>query len=204
MGDSLLTASGWVYAKFDAILAGQASLKQQLDKVQADLNQILAYLNPPPAGPPVEAVMNITIGDDVKTTKAISRATADLQIADSGQTGTITITLVDGAGEPANMSPTATVAVAYTVNDPTNPSAPEIAVTPVAASTPNSNVQTATFAPSLPSPPPATLSTGVVVSAVVTVSDTNPANPTLTFSTSGQPIDLTAGGPAGATMAESA
>jgi hypothetical protein len=115
----------------------------------------------------------------------VVRASLDLPLPDSG-TGTATLSFVDAAGLSGAVLPPGSATV-WTSSDPT--------VISVAG---NADNVTAAFGPATP----VKLGTGIVISSATTLPAVGAAAPVV-ISASGQPIDVIAGGPAGAQMVES-
>jgi len=172
---------------YAAIVNGFAGLKSQIESANAKLDQILAILNEQPATNVITgAQINLSEGANMQA-KKLSKAAAigDFQLLDNG-TATATISFVDSVGEPTAPVAGATVATNVTSSDP------GIVVAL------DSTGLVITVSPASPLPTP--LPTGVTITATPTI--TNPDGSTLgPFTAVSQPIDLVAGGPAGASIA---
>jgi hypothetical protein len=167
----------------DRILSDVDSTRAIAESNAAKLDQILAILNEDPI---TGASITLTEGAKMLAKKA-SKAAAigDFQLLDNG-TATATISFVDSVGEPTAPVAGATVATNVTSSDP------GIVVAL------DSTGLIITVSPASPLPTP--LPTGVTITAVPTIS--NPDGSTLgPFTAVSQPIDLVAGGPAGASIA---
>ena len=159
-----------------------ARVNAALDAVQADsdkLDQILAILEEPA---PIAAA-EITLQGASMAKKAM-KATVDFKELDNGS-ATGTISFVDSVGEPTSLAANATCATTATSSDP--------GLTVVVDST----GLILTITPTVPLASP--LPVGVVVSTSTTI--TNADGSVLgPFAASSQPIDVIAGGPAGASI----
>lgn len=163
------------------------AIEQTLVQILNLSKQILAQVALPP---PVSATMTLTVNPSSQITttanpkgeilimpaNAVSAA-LDLPLPDSGS-GVATLIFVDSVGLPAAL-PAGTIPI-WSSSDPA------IVVTP------DADGLSAQFGPS--SPP--VLATGVVITAVTTLPDGT------VITATGQPIDVVAGGPAGAQMKE--
>ena len=166
------------------VLANQAAQQAQLDSITQTLQLILSAV----AGPatPAGVVITLTEGALKNMAKKAAGAAVDFQILDNG-TATATLSFVDSLGEPTTIQSGATVSTTWTSSDP------EISATGSA------DGLSAALAAVVASGAP--LSTGVVITAVTTV--TNPDGSTVgPFTATGDPIDVIAGGPAGVQIAE--
>jgi len=178
---------------YNAVLNGFASqhsmsesLAAKVDAQGQQIAQILAILNEAPAtNVIVGASITLIEGADMQA-KKISKAAAigDFQLLDNG-TATATISFVDSVGEPTAPVAGATVATNVVSSDP------GIVVAL------DSTGLVITVSPASPLPTP--LPTGVTITATPTI--TNPDGTTVgPFTAVSQPIDLVAGGPAGASI----
>ena len=176
-----------------AIVNGFAQQHSQIDAIanrqvsdSAKLDQILAILNEEPATNVIVGA-SITLSEGAQMiAKKASRAAVigDFQLLDNG-TATGTISFVDSVGEPTVPVAGATVATNVTSSDPGI--VPSLDTTGLIV----------TLTPASPIPVP--LPVGVVVTCVVTI--TNPDASVLgPFTVATQPVDLVAGGPAGASI----
>ena len=189
---SLWFAAVWYYTDgmsiLDRILSDIDSTRAIAESNAAKLDQILAILNEQPSDPIAGAQITLTEGAAMPA-KAHAKAAVigDFQLLDNG-TATGTISFVDSVGEPTSPMAGATVGTNVTSSDP--------GIVPSLDST----GLIVTLAPASPIPNP--LPTGVVVTCVVTI--TNPAGTTPAtvgpFTVATQPVDLVAGGPAGASI----
>ena len=170
-----------------ATIAGQLEAQQNiLVQMTATLAKIQkAVLYEP--GPPVAAVLTVrTIGDETMQNKVL-KAAQDLQLLDSGS-AVATITFVNSVGEPTTAAAGATVATVWNSSDP------GVAVTGRADGL-NADVK-----PTI-TDPNAALPTGVTLSASTTITnlDGTVLGP---FTSTGDPIDVVAGGPPGTKITE--
>lgn len=177
------------------VLAGELSdASDQLDAIEkavaqnkALLDQILNILLEP--APIAGAIITLTHeGEEMAFNykpKAAAKAALDFQLGDGGK-ATGTITFVDTFGEKTQPATGATVSTAVTVSDPASL---QVSVDPTGL--------IISIAPQSPLPNP--LTTGNVVTAVITI--TNPDGTVLTLTAVSEGIDLVAGGPAGASIA---
>jgi len=108
----------------------------------------------------------------------------DFSLLDNG-TATGTISFVDAVGEPTSPAAGATVSTTATSSDPG-----------VTVSVDATGLVLA-IAPANPLPNP--LPTGVVITAAITITNTD--GTVLNFTATSTPIDVIAGGPAGASIA---
>jgi len=170
-----------------SLIAGQLEAQQNiLVQMTATLAKIeKAVLYEP--GPPVAAVLTVrTIGDETMQNKVL-KAAQDLQLLDNGS-AVATITFVDSVGEPTTAQAGATIVTVWTSSDP------GVAVTGRADGL-NADVK-----PTI-TDPNAALPTGVTLSASTTITnlDGTVLGP---FTSTGDPIDVVAGGPAGTKITE--
>ena len=165
------------------ILANQTAQQAQLDLITQTLQLIFNAV----AGPatPVGVVIAFTEGVKLMAKKAVGAA-VDFTILDNG-TATATLSFVDALSEPTVLQIGATVSTAWTSSDP------EIGV--VGSADGMSAALNAIVSPGAP------LSKGVVITAVVTVTNAD-ASVLGPFTATGDPIDVIAGGPAGVQIAE--
>jgi hypothetical protein len=154
----------------------------------ANLDQILSILNEVPA---TNVIAGAKIGPwEVKSmakAKAVhSAVVGDFQLQDNG-TATAPITFTDAVGEPAVLQSGATVSTTLVSSDPD-----------VSASI-DSTGQVVTISVTLVSPLPTLPITGITITSTSTITNTDgtTAGP---FSATSGPVDLNAGGPAGATF----
>ena len=172
-----------------AVLNGRAEQKAAIGIVETKLdlmletqNQILAILNAPD---PI-AGADITFEEHMSKLHHSSKGKLKFVLNDNG-TATGTISFVDAAGVPTAPATGATIATTVTSSDP--------GVTASVDAT--GLIVTAAPASPLPSPLPQ----GVVISCSVTITNTDGSvlGP-FTCDDSADPLNVTAGGPAGATI----
>jgi len=169
---------------YEAIVTAVEDIKQISSAVQINsgkLDQILSILNEP--APPVGAAIKFKENEMTKL-QHNSKSKMKFVLNDNG-TATGTITFVDASGAPTQTVVGATVATTATSSDP----GVTVSVDPTGL--------IVTAAPASPLPLP--LPQGVVISFSITI--TNPDGSTigpLTCDNSADPLNVTAGGPAGA------
>lgn len=152
----------------------------------AKLDQILAILNEPDA----IAGAAITLGEGENSMAKITKHSGakavigDFQLLDNG-TALGTISFVDSVGEPTVPAAGATVSTSAVSSDPG-----------ITASVDATGL-VLTLAPTQPLPVP--LPTGVTVTATITITNTD-GSVVGPFTATTVPIDLEAGGPAGASI----
>jgi len=173
-----------IYTDFAQQQATNAQLAAAIQSNSAKLDQILAILNEPA---PIEAAdLTFKDNDMSKPLHHSSKGKMKFVLNDNG-TATGTITFTDSVGVPTTPAAGATVATNVTSSDP--------GVTVAVDAT--GLIVTATPVVPIPSPIP----TGVIVTASVTI--TNPDGTVLgpfTCDDSGDPLNVTATGPAGASI----
>lgn len=169
-----------------------SDLRKAVRVSDAKLDQILAILAGPVDTDPAATVLNLSIEENMKPitrkTTASAGTSLDLQMLDTGK-ALASISFVDSLQEPTNVAAGATVASTFSSSDA------GVIVTDRGDGL-NADI-------SLVAPAPVPLPTGVVITAVTTVTnlDGSVLGP---FTATGNPIDVIAGGPAGIMMVETA
>lgn len=119
------------------------------------------------------------------TAKRAVRSALDFQLLDNG-TAVATVSFVDTLGEPTTLSSVSTATTAFTSSDP------EVSVTA------NPDGLTAVIAAVVSPGQP--LSTGVTITAVTTITNSDGSTAPGPFTSTDQ-VDVVAGGPAGTSIA---
>jgi len=171
-----------IYNGFAAQKTASDALAAAVQANSEKLDQVLAILNAPD---PI-AGADITFEENMSKLHHSSKGKLKFVLNDSG-TATGTISFVDAAGAPTAPATGATVATTVTSSDP--------GVTASVDAT--GLIVTAAPASPLPSPLPQ----GVVITASVTITNTDGSvlGP-FSCSDSADPLNVTAGGPAGASI----
>lgn len=151
--------------------------------ISAKLDQILSILLEPATITGAELTLQGVNGMKAMTHKTGAKAKVDFVLQDNG-TATGTISFVDSVGEPTVTQTGATVA--------TNP----VSSDPGVVVSVDATGLVLTIAPASPVPNP--LPVGVTITATVII--TNPDASTITLTAVSDPIDVVAGGPAGASI----
>lgn len=172
-----------IYAGIAALLRGQAKLAAAVQSDSDKLDQILKILT---AEPPIAAAEIQFEETEMAKVSHGSKGRLKFVLNDNG-TATGTISFVDAVGAPTQPAAGATIATTVSSSDP--------GVTVSVDAT--GLIVTAAPATPLPSPLPQ----GVIVTASVTITNTDASvlGP-FTCSNSADPLNVTAGGPAGATI----